>query len=468
MAKHTSIEVLDKFVLPIDGLQANNKNNPPGIRFNNASEIWEYTNNGVNWIGFSNDYTGFEVLANDAVIAAGSVDSATGLTYTFEVPVGMTHWILLRSETNPKDSDVYVTWGDGEKTEVSNLTADDITAPAAGGTTYTIRLQHTYQAPGKYIVKLFGKNYYGFQNAFNGTSNEQYNLISRVLDIDLPKASHLVNLASMAMNSQRLLKVHIPYYSLTNVYNVANLFKNCHNLKIAEGLCYFGDTLDVYKSILNNCWSLETTDFCFPRYATQTSFYTCLQNCSSLIANVSSLFPEQGFISHDINCSAGLQNCKKLSGTVPTHLLWENKDIVWNNPVNMFKGCSDAIRNQVIKSWGGKLPDPVPEPEKKEIVYIGTNEFPTSDAIDGTMYVNSEGESRLKITSGWVQLSLPVQEGSIPETGNNGYVPTISGLVNFIEDAADNIKISKNDLKVNDLTDETLLGVLKYIINKIQ
>ena len=47
------------------------------------------------------------------------------------------------------------------------------------------------------------------------------------------------------------------------------------------------------------------------------------------------------------------QNCKKLYGTVPADLLWNNKDVKWTTTAKCFYGCSSEIRAQVPKSWGG-------------------------------------------------------------------------------------------------------------------
>lgn len=307
--------------------------------------------NGQWTVGFPNvlksdDYTAFEVLANNEIIPAGTIDGFTNESYNYEVPIGMTHWLLLRSETKPIDSDVVIDWGDGEFTKATDLTTDD-----CNGSTY--RFAHTYGSPGKYIVKIYGKDYYGFNNKFKTTDDQkEFNLTCRILDRDLPIASHLVNLASMAYNSCRLLKVNVPAYKLIATYNWANLFAHCINLKYAYGMIA-PENLYAYKSMCVGCKSLIATDFVFPRYAGESSFYLVFADCESLEMNIEDLFPSQGFVGHYYNVSAVFRNCKKLKGTVPSSILWEDTNINWWNPGNGFKGCSDEIRAQVPTTWGG-------------------------------------------------------------------------------------------------------------------
>lgn len=292
------------------------------------------------------DYTAFEVYANDTEIVAGTLDEYTQETYNNAVPAGMTHWVLLRSQVTPDVADIVVDFGDGTSLKASEIASEDFT-----GSTY--KFAHTYKKSGKYIIKIYGKDYFGFNNKFKTTGDyDEFNLISRVLDQDLPLASHVTNLASIAARSKRLLKVNIPAYKLTTSYNWANMFQNCINLKYVYGL-YMPEALYAYKGIFTDCVSLIKTDFSFPRYAGDSSFYLCFSGCSNLEMDIATLFPSQGFASNEINVSAVFKGCAKLYGTVPANLLWNDRRVTWMNPVNGFKGCSAEIRAQVPKAWGG-------------------------------------------------------------------------------------------------------------------
>ena len=328
-------------------------NDPNSGKYGIVGDIVYHKHNNTWVIGFPNidnpkDYTAIEVLANSEVIPAGTVDEYTQETYTYEVPIGMTHWLLLRSQVSPAKSDVVVDWGDGSFTKATDLTAED-----CNGTVY--RYAHTYKSSGKYIIKIYGKDYYGFNNKFKTTDDhKEFNLTCRILDRDLPIASHLVNLASMAYNSCRLLKVDIPAYKLLSTYNWANMLAFCINLKYAYGMIAPED-LYAYKGMCTGCKSLVATDFVFPRYAGESSFYLVFADCESLEMNIENLFPSQGFIGRYYNVSAVFRNCKKLKGTVPADILWNDTNINWWNPGNGFKGCSAEIRAQVPKAWGGTM-----------------------------------------------------------------------------------------------------------------
>ena len=309
------------------------------------------------------DYTAFEVYANDKTISAGTIDEVSGLTYENEVPAGMNHWVILRSETNSSDSDVVVEWGDGSYSYAKELTSDDV---LVGTTIFTYRFQHTYATSGRYVVKVYGKDYFGFNKQFKAAGDyDDHNLICRVLDKDLPVASHITNLASMAALSKRLLIVRASAYRLTNTYNWANLFIKCPNLKYVYGM-YAPEALYAYKSMFTDCTSLIETDFTFPRYSGDSSFYTVFSGCVNLTMDIADLIPVQGFISHEINVSAMCKNCAKLYGTVPANVLWDDRRITWSNPVNAFRGCSAEIRKQVPKSWGGTADDSIIKPSAEE------------------------------------------------------------------------------------------------------
>jgi hypothetical protein len=56
-------------------------------------------------------------------------------------------------------------------------------------------------------------------------------------------------------------------------------------------------------------------------------------------------------------------NCYEIYGTVPAHLLWDNKDVTWTNTSTCFKSYIDGnIRAQVPTSWGGTAPETIIAP----------------------------------------------------------------------------------------------------------
>ena len=68
-----------------------------------------------------NNETQFEVFPTDQDIAAGTIDSYTGLAYAVDVPASMTIVVILGTlpaQTKSK-SDIIIDWGDGETLDIA-------------------------------------------------------------------------------------------------------------------------------------------------------------------------------------------------------------------------------------------------------------------------------------------------------------------------------------------------------------
>ena len=109
--------------------------------------------------------------------------------------------------------------------------------------------------------------------------------------------------------------------------------------------------------MFNDCHNLSVCDFILPNLNTG-SMANIFNNCSSLIVDINSLIPKQGFLHKEINVEK-LFNSTAISGTVPANLLWNDSNITWKNTSNTFSNCSDEIRAQVPISWGGTAPDDI-------------------------------------------------------------------------------------------------------------
>jgi hypothetical protein len=186
--------------------------------------VIEFTNNlsDIQLLDLS-DYTAFEVLAHDTDINAGDIDEVTGIAYAEHVSAQMTHKMILRTSTPKEQQDVIIDWGDGA---VASVKDGDFEAELSDN---QFVMSHTYQNPGRYIVKIYGKQYYAVKysdSQYSGIS--RYNLICRVLDYDLPIASHLTNLSSFCFHATRLQKVNVPKYAdyLTRIINTASMFNS--------------------------------------------------------------------------------------------------------------------------------------------------------------------------------------------------------------------------------------------------
>ena len=291
------------------------------------------------------DFTSFEVMPNKKEIIAGSVDNFTGINYSIKVPACTIHKMTLRSSQEPENCDVVVDWGDGtvESIKDGKFVSHTKNKSYELEHDYSLNMTDDFQ---KFIVKIYGKNYYTFRN----NTYKDNNLISRIFDIDLSIASHLTNFASMCYGATRLLKVKFPHSTkyVTDSFNFASTFEFCSNLTSVLG---FEDNPlrndCVVSNIFNGCESLEETDFVIPTCI--TSIAGILNNCKKLKSKIEKIIPSNGFALDNINTSAAFYNTPNLTGTIPSDLLW--------NSGKKFKVQStfgnSGVSSQAPKSWGG-------------------------------------------------------------------------------------------------------------------
>lgn len=259
--------------------------------------------------------------------------------YTVDVPANATCKLRMYSyKKNREDCDVVIDWGDGTTTRVAD-TADTSVTFTDYSKSYrdvhkysNIMIPHTYadkDCGKKYIVKIYGKDYF----MLRGNNAEANNIISRMLDRDLPIASCVTNLSSFCRNSLRLLQVNVPKgYLLRSGINITYLFAGCTNLRFGlNEYCVFGmPENNCY--MFNNCVNLEC----------DISNFDYIFRAGSVINNFSYIFT----------------NCKKLFGTIDPKVYWDNPSTLYAGKLityDCFLGCSAAIRNQAPKAWGGTL-----------------------------------------------------------------------------------------------------------------
>ena len=262
-----------------------------------------------------------------------------------------------------------IDWGDGVVDSIKNGNY----VSHSKGKSY--ELAHDYASTmttntQKFIVKIYGKNYYTFRN----NSYKKNNLMSRLFEADLPIASHIRNFASMAIGATRLLKVQFPHSTVpfTDVFNWSSCFTGCTNLISVTG---FEDIHIREDAILNGIFQesgLVTTDFVFPTGITK--MLNTFTTCTSLEMNIEDLFPEEGFGAAKIDIRSPFHANYKLQGTVPAHILWANKLTKWNilpyvtsgGTYMPFSSSNAAIKAQVPVSWGGTASDDIIEPSIDE------------------------------------------------------------------------------------------------------
>ena len=307
------------------------------------------------------ELTKFEVYATDAVIPAGTVDADTGLAYAVDVPAGMTHAFKLRSDTPRAAQDVVIDWGDGSSSNLKNGDYDSINdSEWATVRELVYAVSHTYSTPGKYIVTISGKGYWGFQ-----VNSQVANILSRIFESDLPVASWVVNLASCAANSPKLQSVLIPTGMdfFTHIHNASGIFNGCANLLSATNFATKFKYTRYVQNMFKGCSHMVTCDFQIPQNCIKKNAYVSVfEGCAALTANIADLLPERGFDGVNLDISRCFYGCASLTGTVPASILWNDMRVVWSH-ANTFTGCPAAMLAQIPTSWGGtaaEVEDPHP------------------------------------------------------------------------------------------------------------
>lgn len=300
------------------------------------------------------DYTAFEIYANSEEIPAGTDHPDLGYI-TVAIPAMMTEKFMMRANYQHADSDVIVNWGDGSTSTLRNgeFESEDLSEWDKEHQFEAITvMSHTYAEPGKYIVKIYGKKYFGLANS----RTLENNLICRCLDNDLPLASNVNNLANYARSAKRLVNLCIP--TAMNLWNIENfhiIFQDCVNLQYAYGLKRKIRIPRAATGIFRGCSALIQTDLVLPVTNVDASSEPthCFRGCSSLVTPIQNLLPSAGFTNHIMQVDYLFNGCSSLTGTVPAAILWEDTSKVWQGTATAFQGASDAIRAQVPASWGG-------------------------------------------------------------------------------------------------------------------
>ena len=345
---------------------------------------------------YTQDYTAVEVFPTSVDILSGTSSNIFGftnentqeeLTYTNTVTSCMTATFVLRSVWPLSGSDVIIDWGDeSEKTsiaqlvtgksfeEISSFVEYDPNAKAKDYNEANIKIEHIYNTQGKYIVKFYGKKYFGFASKFRGSEIET--IVSRVFDYDLPIAKHLNCLNNIAFKSKRLLKVEIPsYFMSTGLYNINAMFHYNTNLISVIGLRHLQNSIRTATDMFKECTSLKFTDFVFPGYIKDGTLSKMFYNCKSLKVNLNNMLPSVGFIGDTINVSNVFYGCSALTISNIDEVakkLWNNTKINWTNTSTAFANCSTELRLQIPTAWGGTNTNPIAQSIEAKLTALET------------------------------------------------------------------------------------------------
>lgn len=409
------------------------------------------------------DYTAFEVYANDTIISPG--EHAELGTITVEIPVQMTETFALRTTTPEADSDVVIDWGDGTVQKVKDGEHGGYTGPDGEGR-YIAKMTHTYAATGKYVVKVYGKDYFCLSHAPSHVSDAS-NMQCRILADDLPIASHLTNLTAFAYGTLKLVTVQCASYKyLHRTTNHAQMFTNDKNLLSVTG---FEDLVMISRGAegcFQFCENMHTCDFngvlCSnnPR-----AMYAMFQNCYALSVDIGKFFPTK-FVSRALNFTNTFTHMHAMTGTVNAKQLWGDPTIDWQDYNNCFYGCPEEIRAQVPTAWGGTASDPVAYELTVDSITLKGH---AANTANGLVILNAQGKvdnTMLPDTS--IDLSNYSQNSSIKLTSTAGAVDLISNTMEValysgtahVKANVDSVELQGTNLKFNNNAQNTAGGIV--------
>ena len=317
------------------------------------------------------DYTSFEVTVISSSIAADTFSdienpyiSGQTIPYTYAI-TGATYLSMIEKfqlvSNSPKESaDVIIDWGDGEQTIVA--TDEGVTSSySTSSNYYKFGLSHKYDAVGKYIVKIYGKDYFGIRNTGN-----KNNLISRVFEEDLSLASCVTDLTNFCSNALLLLKIKAArWINLKNIVNIHEMFGGCSNLYYAIGFYGFMPKMLRYNLMFSNCAGLVYTDIrIMPGTFSIISMFNSCSRLGMLGGNQSiyldELFWDTGYLNNHCAIGGAFNWCSYLK----IKNINRAKELLWNNVHTYFEFgtagvpfpyCSNSLLAQIPVSWGGTL-----------------------------------------------------------------------------------------------------------------
>lgn len=370
----------------IDGLD-NRLSDEVARRTMEDNKIWDAINSGIKVDSTgSSDYSSFYVWANDITVPVGKVSEmpediqaelvkvygrkVKNVSVAEEIAPGRTHSFSFRTIVNPTDLDLVVDWGDGTKTTLAEETWDEtnhtVYQPYEDIDEQDYKVTHTYSAAGKYLVKILGRQYFGYRHA------KENNLVSHPFAAGAHIASFIKNMASTYNWSNRMLVLDVSYlYPIRDVGNMAATFQDCRNLHTLISLgspvmpSYLGSTF-------RGCTNLTVNDS--PGLGAMRgneSISYLYYNCSKLKVDIAKIITSKARVD-SLLVDLAFGNCSSLYGTVPAQYLWDDATVDWkmsyaydadhSNKQGPFYGCSDEIRAQVPLLWGGTNKDIIVRP----------------------------------------------------------------------------------------------------------
>ena len=210
-----------------------------------------------------------------------------------------------------KDLRLTIDWGDGIVEDMSEKTGSDIRFLDYGPDyDYSgVIILHKYEGDfvnRKNVVTIYGDQYFMCRGYYYGLApyfpgKQLRNIISRAFAEDLPVAVNLKNVSSLANESDRVLKLSVPYGYRNAITNCSNAFINCINLleaAVSED-SIGGNPMYSDSNLFMGCSSLTASTYRIPPYFTIGGTKGGYYDCAALSADIKDLLPKGGFYSAD-------------------------------------------------------------------------------------------------------------------------------------------------------------------------
>lgn len=317
------------------------------------------------------------------------------------------HVVTIRNYNKQSTTDIIVDWGDGTLDVVKDLYNEDVkgtdvdpksifsdgthnkikTLMTFSNSTqdnveHFISLAHKYEIPNGqdravYQIKIYG-TYWGIIHAKKSPGFTVHNLISRVIDWDLPLSKNLLTLSNGFEGANRLFVFKPLEYTQIpgSIINFVNMFKNCKNLQeincAHKGKSIFNGSTSCpvnVNTIFAGCDNVSVmTGFRAPIYIDEycneggddggtrlMHFKGTYSPKKDISIDILDIFPRGGFANKILNFNRAFYNMSKITCSnyeQLAHILWENPGYTGKE---CFTGCTSMKLDKIPKEWGGTL-----------------------------------------------------------------------------------------------------------------
>lgn len=505
------------------------------------------------------NYTAFEVLTLDEEISAGSKiksiynDSGEFSEYNVynAIPAGYIHTTVLWSYkvSDVSGFNIMIDWGDGtvemldDIKLLSVISAGKATYPSNSNLSSTIFntiedafenvfpdtnnntgslkemhpnipdfnwngnenvaqaifISHKYETAGKFIIKIYGTDYFGIAHGTKWNITESvfsYDRVrlSRCFDYDLPIAPHVTSLNCFTgLSNPCLFEVNVPmYYNWVNAKDMAGLFKDKNNLQYVGSRALSNILADSFtnidiKGIFYKTPNLKYTNIRLPNYSTDLvhgghkqslyDYYNWSYCKDNLSIDVLNILPMDKFVDKTVIVGDLFKGFSKISCSDYDKLasyLWNDKTVKWENTASCFTSCSLDL-TKIPSTWGGsmlwddrsdfEIISDMIDADISNIIDLSTNITDINTKLDNTKITIKNISNNLSTTQANVtNISNMLSDIQNNIISNINEVTVYANSISAYADTISNLIDTRLD-KMPEITEPTLkeLNIPKYV-----